>query len=72
MTIENADCASPAVKVLFKSTSPSLMQGGSVGTGVGVGVGVQLSKNISLRAEAEHFDDIDVNLVSVGVVFNTH
>lgn len=39
---------------------------------VGVGIGVQLSKNISLRAEAEHFDDIDVNLVSVGVVFNTH
>ena len=39
---------------------------------IGLGAEIKLSKNISLRAEAEHFDDIDVNLFSVGVVFNTH
>lgn len=39
---------------------------------LGVGAEVKLSKNVSLRAEAEHFDDLDANLFSVGVVFNTH
>jgi opacity protein-like surface antigen len=39
---------------------------------LGLGAEIKLSKNISLRAEAEHFDDLDANLFSVGVVFNTH
>jgi len=39
---------------------------------LGLGAEIKLSKNVSLRAEAEHFDDIDVNLFSVGVVFNTY
>ena len=39
---------------------------------LGLGAEMKLSKNVSLRAEVEHFDDLDANLFSVGVVFNTH
>jgi opacity protein-like surface antigen len=38
---------------------------------IGAGAEVKLHENVSLRGEVEHFEDLDANLFSVGVTFNT-
>jgi len=54
-------------------TSKPSTFGSTQGTDLAIGAGaeVNVSDNIAIRGEVEHFDDIDVNLFSLGASFST-
>lgn len=60
--LDTYNASSPNEKVIYEGS----------GLLIGAGANVNINQNVGIRGEIEHFDDLDINLLTIGGTFSSY